>query len=293
MRFFICGNTYKTDKSAKIAGIISQFEHKNAEYVVDTRFASFLADELGLAISPARIAGFNECSGIDIIASIGGDGTFLRAAQTAGCSGIPVLGVNTGRMGFLTDVSPENFGDALDCILSGKARIEERSLLHMHDSPLDEIYPFALNDIAILKRDTSSMISIKAFVNEEYLTTYQADGIVVATPTGSTAYSLSAGGPVIMPQTNTIVITPVAPHSLNMRPIVLCDSWDIRLEVCGRNHRFMVSVDGHCSPCDDYCSINISKADYTVKIVRLPGHTLFDNLRSKFMWGFDGRGEEL
>ena len=290
MRFFIYGNTFQADKARHLQSIMASLAENGAEYAVEKSFAAFLKGSTDMDVPASDAAGGGKS---DFILSIGGDGTFLKTAQAIGRLSIPILGVNTGRMGFLTDASPENFRDALDKLLHGKVKVEERSLLHLCGFDAETEYTYALNDIAVLKRDTSSMITVRAYVNGEYLNTYQADGLVVATPTGSTAYSLSAGGPVIMPQTQSIVITPVAPHSLNIRPIVLCDSWDITLEVCGRNRRYLISVDGNSITCDEQRAITIKKAEHKVKIVRLPGHTLFDNLRSKFMWGFDGRGESL
>ena len=162
----------------------------------------------------------------DMVISIGGDGTFLKAASRVGKKNIPILGINTGRLGFLADISPEEMEETFDEIYNNHYKVEERSVLQLRcdDERLMQS-PYALNEIAVLKRDSSSMISIHAAINGAPLTTYQADGLVVSTPTGSTAYSLSVGGPVIVPHSKTIAITPVAPHSLNVRPIVICDDW--------------------------------------------------------------------
>jgi NAD+ kinase len=151
-------------------------------------------------------------------------------------------------------------------------------------------YPFGLNEIAVLKRDSSSMITIHTSINGAYLTTYQADGLVIATPTGSTAYSLSIGGPVIVPHSNTIAITPVAPHSLNVRPIVINDDWEITLDVESRSHNFLVAIDGRSETCREGSRLTIRKADYNIKVVKRPNHIFFHTLRDKMMWGADGRG---
>ena len=182
----------------------------------------------------------------DMVISIGGDGTFLKAARRVGKKGIPILGINTGRLGFLAD-------------------------------------------IAVLKRDSSSMISIRTAINGAYLNTYQADGLVIATPTGSTAYSLSVGGPIMVPHSNTVVITPVAPHSLNVRPIVIRDDWEITLDVESRSHNFLVAIDGRSETCKETTQLTIRRADYSVKVVKRFNHIFFDTLRSKMMWGADGR----
>ena len=161
----------------------------------------------------------------------------------------------------------------------------------MQSSNFEEIkgYPFALNEIAILKRDSSSMISIHTSINGGYLTTYQADGLVISTPTGSTAYSLSVGGPIIVPHSNSIVITPVAPHSLNVRPIVIRDDWEITLDVESRSHNFLVAIDGRSESCSEGSKLTIKKADYNIKVVKRKNHMFFDTIRNKMMWGADNR----
>ena len=185
---------------------------------------------------------------------------------------------------------PEEMEETFDEIQAGRYSVEERSVLqlicdekHLQDSP------YALNEIAILKRDSSSMISIRTAINGAYLNTYQADGLVIATPTGSTAYSLSVGGPIMVPHSNTVAITPVAPHSLNVRPIVIRDDWEITLDVESRSHNFLVAIDGRSETCKETTQLTIRRADYSVKVVKRFNHIFFDTLRSKMMWGADGR----
>ena len=175
-------------------------------------------------------------------------------------------------------------------IYNNHYKVEERSVLQLKcDDELLMKFPYALNEIAVLKRDSSSMISIHAAINGAPLTTYQADGLVISTPTGSTAYSLSVGGPVIVPHSKTIAITPVAPHSLNVRPIVICDDWEITLDVESRSHNFLVAIDGNSETCKETTQLTIRRADYSVKVVKRFNHIFFDTLRSKMMWGADGR----
>ena len=227
----------------------------------------------------------------DIVLSMGGDGTFLKAASYVGNKNIPILGINTGRLGFLADVSPEEMEETFEDIYKGNYKIEDRSVLQASSEgqPLKG-YPCGLNEIAILKRDSSSMITIHTSINGAYLTTYQADGLVIATPTGSTAYSLSIGGPVIVPHSKTIAITPVAPHSLNVRPIVINDDWEITLDVESRSHNFLVAIDGRSETCREGTRLTIRKADYKIKVIKRPNHVFFHTLRDKMMWGADGRG---
>ena len=207
----------------------------------------------------------------------------------------PLVGVNTGRLGFLAEVLPSEFEEALDEMYNNKCRFEEHTAIQIEtdaandDLPI-ECSPYALNDIAILKRDTESMITVRAFVNDDYLVTYQADGLVVCTPTGSTAYNLSNGGPIIVPQSGSLCLTPVAPHSLNIRPIVINDTSVIRLEVESRTHNYLVAIDGRSEKLHEGITITIRKAPYTVRVVKLLSKRYFSILREKMMWGADTRG---
>jgi NAD+ kinase len=222
---------------------------------------------------------------------MGGDGTFLNVASRVADKGIPILGVNTGRLGFLAAFSADNIEDAIASLYSGSFTVEERSVLSLtSDGGELQGYPFALNEIAILKHDISSMISIHTTINGEYLTTYMADGLIIGTPTGSTAYSLSVGGPIVVPEGNIITLTPVAPHSLNMRPIVLTDSSEVELTVQSRSGSFLVAIDGRSQSYPDNIVISVKKADYVVKVVTKQGQSFFSTLRRKMMWGADSRG---
>ena len=193
-------------------------------------------------------------------------------------------------MGFLADISPEEMESTLEDIYNHHYKIEERSVLQLDCNDKSLMHcPYALNEIAVLKRDSSSMISIHTAINGAPLTTYQADGLIIATPTGSTAYSLSVGGPIIVPHSKTIAITPVAPHSLNMRPIVICDDWTITLDVESRSHNFLVAIDGRSESCKETTRLTISRADYTIKVIKRFDHIFFNTLRNKMMWGADIR----
>ena len=226
----------------------------------------------------------------DFVISMGGDGTFLRAAGRVGNRQIPILGINMGRLGFLADVLPSEIETTLDRVLSGDYIIEDHTVIKL-ESDGEEVScnPFALNDIAVLKRDSASMISIKARVNGDFLVNYRADGLIIATPTGSTAYSLSNGGPIIVPQSGSLCITPVAPHSLNIRPIVINDTGVIELEVESRSHNFLVAVDGRSLKMAEGTRLTIRKAPYTVKIIKLKNRRYFSTLHEKLMWGADNR----
>jgi len=290
MKFAIFGNCFQAKKSLHAENLITILKRHGAEIFVDWEFYDFLTKDLHFTPKVSGLIGNDDFSA-DMVISIGGDGTFLKAASRVGDKNIPILGINTGRLGFLADISPEEMNTTFDEIHKGLYEIEDRSILEMQSSNFEEIkgYPFALNEIAILKRDSSSMISIHTSINGGYLTTYQADGLVISTPTGSTAYSLSVGGPIIVPHSNSIVITPVAPHSLNVRPIVIRDDWEITLDVESRSHNFLVAIDGRSESCSEGSKLTIKKADYNIKVVKRKNHMFFDTIRNKMMWGADNR----
>ena len=289
-KFALFGNIYQTKKSAHVLRLLSILDKYQAQVYIHKDFYHFLVKDQKMDI---QVAGIFEGDNFeaDMVLSMGGDGTFLKAASHVGHKNIPILGINTGRLGFLADVSPEEMEETFDDIYKGNYKLEDRSVLQASsEGQILKGHPYGLNEIAILKRDSSSMITIHTSINGAYLTTYQADGLVIATPTGSTAYSLSIGGPVIVPHSNTIAITPVAPHSLNVRPIVINDDWEITLDVESRSHNFLVAIDGRSETCREGTRLTIRKADYTIKVVKRPNHVFFHTLRDKMMWGADGRG---
>lgn len=289
MKFAIFGNCFQAHKSAHAETLINLLNKYEVDIYICSEFFHFLTNDLNFT---PKVSGLivDDNFQADMVLSIGGDGTFLKAASRVGRKNIPILGINTGRLGFLADISPEEMDSTIKEILDNEYKIEERSIIKVEDS-LGEITdsPFALNEVAILKQDSSSMISISTIINNSHLATYQADGLIIATPTGSTAYSLSVGGPIISPITETFVITPVAPHSLNIRPIVIKDDREIKLEVESRSHNFLVAIDGRSVSCSEGNILTVRKADYKIKVVKRCSHRFFETLRSKMMWGVDGR----
>ena len=235
----------------------------------------------------------NDFSG-DIAISLGGDGTLLTTANRIGNRQIPILGINLGRLGFLTDVQAHELDNLDDIIFNKKYKVDDRMVLRAEIkssllTPNSSLVEYSLNEIAVLKQDLSSMISIDVSLNDEPLHTYQADGLLVSTPTGSTAYSLSVGGPIMMPENHNLIIAPVASHSLNVRPLIIPDNWKIDLKVSSRSHSYLASIDGRSITMPDTATISISKADYTVRIIRLEGHSFLNTLKTKLMWGADVR----
>ena len=302
LRFALFGNEYQTKKSASMALLLNCLHRRGAEVFVERTFYDFLKrEESGEnRVESGLWEGVRVFDKLDFPAdyaiSMGGDGTLLKTASHVGNSGIPIIGVNTGRLGFLADFLPGDIDEAFDEIYNGTCIVEEHAVIGIEEVERGERkeerrkgYPYALNDIAVLKRDNASMITIHARINGNDLVTYQADGLVVSTPTGSTAYNLSNGGPIMAPLTGILCLTPVAPHSLNIRPIVINDDSVIELTVESRTHNYLVAVDGRSASLDDRIQLVIRKAPHTVRIVKRASQHYFATLREKMMWGLDAR----
>jgi NAD+ kinase len=227
---------------------------------------------------------------IDFMISLGGDGTILDVVTIVRDTGVPIMGINLGRLGFLAMIEKSRIEQALDALYSDSYTLDQRSVLYLESSP--SIFGdknFALNDFTILKRDTSSMVIIHTYVNGEFLNSYWADGIIVATPTGSTGYSLSCGGPIIFPKSGNFIITPVAPHNLNVRPIVLSDNAVISFEVEGRAKNFLCTLDSRYETIDTHFQLAVRKADFQVNLVRFTDRNFLYMIREKLNWGIDSR----
>lgn len=289
LSFAIFGNTYQARKSACVQELFSILDKHEATILIDRSFYHYLNDRLGLSLKKAQLIEDTDFHA-DFVISLGGDGTFLKAARCVGNKGIPILGINMGRLGFLSDYQAEDIGTAIENIYNGTFRMEERTMLMVEDdSGRIQGYPFALNEVAVLKQDNSSMISIDVEVNNEFLTTYQADGLIINTSTGSTGYALSVGGPIICPGSNIIGLVPVAPHALTVRPLTISDNAVIRMTVKSRSHHFLLSVDGRSESVHEDACITIRKAPYTISILKRYEGSFFRTLREKLMWGADTR----
>ncbi len=289
LKFAIFGNIYQSKKSVSVENVLSFLNANDAEIVIDRDFRDFIANAQGISVAGTGVIDGDDFDA-DFVISMGGDGTFLKAAARVGCKGIPIIGIKMGRLGFLADVESTEIEASLSAIYSGDYTVEEREAIEVGiDGMTLEGCNCAVNDVAILKRDMASMISIRASINGEYLTTYQADGLIVSTSTGSTAYSLSNGGPIIVPGTHVFSLTAVAPHSLNIRPIVISDSSVVTLEVESRNKSFLVAIDGRSEHCDVGHTLTLHRAPYNVKIVKRSSGSYYHTLREKMMWGADTR----
>ncbi|OYP48811.1 NAD kinase [Prevotella sp. P3-120] len=290
LRFAIVGNTYQAKKSASVQKILNCLAMHEAEVCMEREFHRFLVHGQHLSLDGVEVFDGNDFEA-DFTVSMGGDGTFLKTASMVGEKQIPIIGVNTGRLGFLADINPPEIDPMVQAIYEGDYAIDTRTVLQVETDgqPLAGC-PFALNDVAILKRDVAAMITVRTTINGDYVTTYQADGLVISTPTGSTAYSLSVGGPIIVPGTHVFSITAVAPHSLNVRPLVLSEDSEITLTVESRSHNFLVALDGRSEKLSDSTRLTLRKAPYRVKVVKRAGQKYFHTLREKMMWGADQRG---
>ena len=290
LKFAIFGNEYQAKKSTSIEKILDYLVLKDAEIYVENAYYEFLTRSQHIDVKAAGV--FEDYNfDVDYVISMGGDGTFLKAASRVGAKGTPIIGVNMGRLGFLADVLPGEIEVALDSLYAGECQIEEHTVLQLEaEGGVLAGNPFALNDIAVLKRDDASMISIRTQVDGEFLVNYQADGLIVTTSTGSTAYNLSNGGPIIIPQSSSLCLTPVAPHSLNIRPVVINDTAEITLDVESRSHNFLVAIDGRSERMTEGTRLVIRKAAHTIKIVKQRNQRYFSTLIEKLMWGADQRG---
>ena len=292
MKVAIFGQYYQNDTRPIIKDIFVFFNRNNVELVIEEKFLEILYKEDIVAKKYNTFASHKDLdSSFDILISIGGDGTILRAATFIRDSGIPILGVNAGRLGFLAKVQKENIEAFLQIVLEKKYTISERTLLSMDCSPnCSEInINFAMNEVSVSRKDTTSMITIETYLNGEYLNSYWADGLIISTPTGSTGYSMSCGGPILTPDVKALVITPIAPHNLNARPLVIPDDTEIKLKISGREEQYLVSLDSRITSINNNSELVIKKTPFTINMVEIPEETFLKTLRNKLLWGEDKR----
>jgi NAD+ kinase len=293
MKIAIFGQYYQNDTRPIIRDIFVFFNANKVELVIEEKFLEILYKEEILKKEYKTFANHTELdSSFDILLSIGGDGTILRAATYVRDSGIPILGINAGRLGFLASVQQENIAEFLQLVLEKNYKISPRTLLSLTCLPKNseiEAINFALNEITVSRKDTTAMITIETSLNGEYLNSYWADGLIVSTPTGSTGYSLSCGGPVLTPDVKSLVVTPIAPHNLNARPLVIPDETEIELKVSGRENQYLVSLDSRIATVDNETVLRISKTPFRINMVEIHEETFLKTLRKKLLWGEDKR----
>jgi NAD+ kinase len=290
MRIGVHGRSMASSNAPAVLHILERMQAHGLEPLLDAELRGWLS---GNGIPPpggALTLSGGRLKDVDLVLSLGGDGTFLGSVAMVGRAGIPVLGINLGRLGFLSSVPQDETDQALEAIAKGMFTLEERSVLQVEGAAnaLGE-HNFALNEVSLHKRDSSSMITVHATVGTQFLNTYWADGLIVATPTGSTAYSLSCGGPLLDPRCDALVITPIAPHNLNVRPFVVPDRYPIRLIAEARGGKCLLNLDSRSVTLEASTELTISRAPFTVKLVHLEGHDFMSTLRTKLTWGLDVR----
>lgn len=291
MNIAIYGREFTSNTLPFVQNIFDELKGYDAELFIFEKFESFIKDKVSYPKQNNTFSHYHEINGkIDVMLSLGGDGTMLDTVSLIRDSNIPVIGINLGRLGFLASISKDNISTAIKSLMDKDYTIDSRSLLTVEtDTPIFGEENFALNDLIIHRRDNSAMMSIRAYLNGEFLNTYWADGLIVATPTGSTAYSLSCGGPIVFPESKNFVITPISPHNLNVRPVVISDSYTLTFELEGRSSKFLLSCDSRTQVIDYSMKFRVSKADFQINLIRLKNESYLSTLRNKMLWGIDRR----
>lgn len=290
MRIAILGKPFDADMAPHLQRLFDDLAARQVQVAVAKPFHTLLSQQLQLPADLRLFDRGDDLRGTDYVLSIGGDGTLLDTVTYVGRQQIPILGINTGRLGFLSTVAPEQIPQAMDALFRGHFTLESRSLIHADTDP--DVFggiDFGLNEFSILKRDSSSMIVVHTYIDGEYLNSYWADGLVVSTPTGSTGYSLSCGGPVMLPQTNNFIIAPVCPHNLNVRPLIVPDRSVISFEIEGRSNNFLLSLDSRSVTVDAGIQVAVRREAFDAKLIKLNHVNFLSTLRSKLNWGLDRR----
>jgi len=287
----IYGKTYNSEFNPYIKELFEKLGQNNVETIVYKPFLKFIRNNAGIDTTSMDVfENHNEIKDdVDFMISIGGDGTFLETIPFVRNYNIPIIGLNSGRLGFLANISKGEISSALDAIFEKKFEIESRTLIKL-DSDINVFgeLNFALNEITIQKKN-SSMITIDVYLNDEFLNTYWTDGLIISTPTGSTAYSLSVGGPIIIPGSNNFILASIASHNLTVRPIVIPDNNIIKLKINSRNEKFFITADNRTSLIENSVKLTLYKADFKLKMLKLPNNNFYVTLRNKLMWGADKR----
>ncbi len=292
MKIAIYGQYYKEEVATLLAELFHVLNKNNIEVIVEKQFFKLIKKEGVLINSYKTFSKKLEKKEVDIVLTVGGDGTFLRSITFVKDSGIPILGLNIGRLGFLANVQKNKIEQSIKALINKEYTIIERRLLQVKTDPeIKECTEFnvALNEITIVRKNTTAMITVKTHLDNEFLTSYWADGLIVATPTGSTGYSLSCGGPVISPTSRNFILTPIAPHNLNARPLVIPDQTKIKLKVVGREKHALLSLDSRIMTIPNNADVFIEKAAYSIKTIQLNNQSFLKTLREKLLWGEDVR----
>ena len=291
----VFGQTYTVNAEKEIQILLDSLERHQVVVFFEKNFYTVLKEHEHLTKKYPTFSKFEDLnSSFDMFFSLGGDGTILRAVTYVRDLNIPILGINTGRLGFLANVKKDEIASSIDLLVEGEYKIQERTLLSIHTEPKVKKFQelsFALNEITIARKNTTAMIGIETYLNGEYLTNYWSDGVIIATPTGSTGYSLSCNGPVISPNCQNFIITPIAPHNLNARPMVIPDDTALELKVDSREKKFLISLDSRIVTVPVDTKIFIKKSSFTIKTVIPSNQSFLTTLRTKLLWGEDTRNE--
>jgi NAD+ kinase len=293
MKVAIYGQYYQNSTQPIINDIFVFFIKNGVEMIIEADFLVMLHERKIVENEYKTFSSYTELdSSFDMLISIGGDGTILRAATLVRDSGVPILGINAGRLGFLATVQKENIETFMQFVIDKKYTISKRALISLSCTPRNESIEemnFAMNEITVSRKDTTSMITIETYLNEEYLNSYWADGLIISTPTGSTGYSLSCGGPILTPDVKSLVITPIAPHNLTARPLVVPDETEIRLKVSGREPYYLISLDSRVTSVKNESILILKKNPFQINMIEIPEETFLKTLRKKLLWGEDKR----
>jgi len=292
MKVAIFGKRIAEEFLPSMSYMLKKLSVCDVDVVVYGPFKAFVEKELGFSF--ANVDLFESCedirAGVDFVLSVGGDGTFLDCVMVVQDTGVPIVGFNSGRLGFLANISSDEIDLAIDDIINKKYSLGSRKILKVESkSGIFSNFNYALNEFSVQKSESRSMVTVKVYINDEYLASYWADGLIVATPTGSTAYNLSAGGPIVVPESDVIIITPISPHNLTFRPLIVSSSDRIRLKVEGRSPNFVASMDSRSELFTSTDEFVVTKADFSINVLKLNRHDFYKTLRNKLMWGTDKR----
>ena len=289
MKIALHGKDFSNQVRPFIDTVFSKLKEHDCEVFISNKFDKILKKKKMKIAAKGTFSSLNDRKDIDFVISLGGDGTLLDTVTYIGNAEKPIFGINIGRLGFLATITQKTFEEALVEVLTEPLKIEKRSLVSFVSDQLDLVKNYGLNEFSILKRDSASMITIQAFLNDEFLNSYWADGLIISTPTGSTGYSLSCGGPVIMPQSQSFVITPINPHNLTVRPIIIPDGAEITLKIESRAKHVLLAIDSRSFRVDSSIQIKVKKADFSAHLIKTKNTSFVDSLREKLHWGLDMR----
>jgi len=293
LKVALYGKRFDEEHTGAVEKLVDALVRRGIAITVYEKFHHFLSARISLPSTVTIFRDHTELAGTQFLLSVGGDGTLLDTVSIIRDSKVPVLGVNTGRLGFLSNVSLNEIDISVEALMNGDYTLDSRSLLEIRSAQQDfGDFPYALNEVTVLNKQRNSMVTIHTYVNDLFMSTYWADGLIVATPTGSTAYSLSCGGPIVMPESNAVILTPIAPHNLNVRPFVISNTSKVSFRAEGRDAEFLLSLDSRSFSIDTFTVVELTRAPFQVNLVSFEGQSFFNTIRTKMGWGLDARSKK-